>query len=67
MDLFIECSSDSMIIIYLQREVGNVVIFLIDEDRVSFWYYEVTQFNSEIDKAQTRMRLAHHCINPQNG
>lgn len=67
MDLFIECSSDSMIIIYIQREVGNVVIFLIDEDRVSFWYYEVTQFNSEVDKAQTRMRLEHQCINPQNG
>lgn len=59
MHLFIECSSDSMIFIYFQREVGNVAIFLIDEDRESFWYYEVAHYNSEVDKAQTRMRLAH--------
>ena len=55
-----------MIFIYLQREVEYVVICLIDEDRESFWYYEVTQYNSKVDKAQTRMRLAHQCIDPQN-
>ena len=55
-----------MIFIYFQREVEYVVIFLIDGAKESFWCYEVTQYRCEVDKAQTRIRLAHQCTDPQN-
>ena len=55
-----------MIFIYFQREVEYVVIFLIDGAKESFWCYEVTQYRSEVDKAQTRIRLAHQCTDLQN-
>ena len=55
-----------MIFIYFQREVEYVVIFLIDGAKESFCCYEVTQYRCEVDKAQTRIRLAHQCTDPQN-
>ena len=46
-----------MIFIHPQKEVEYVVLSLIGEGRVCFRYCEVTQYLSEVDSPQTRMRL----------